>query len=138
MRGKKIEAFMFTPEELIFFHSENIAVTNARFIVGAQTFAMRGITSVEGVETPVSYSGAAALGLVGLVMFMNLFNGGIFIGVMGLLIIAAAIWLIKQKKPTYAVVLRTAGGEVTAYQSADRKHIAQIIQALNQAMISHG
>jgi len=113
-------------------------VTNARFIVGAQTFAMRGITSVQGIETPASYGWPALLSLLGLLMALGLFSGAIGLGVFGVLILAAGIWLFTRQKPTFAVVLRTAGGEVTAYQSKNRDHIAEIIRALNDAIISHG
>ena len=113
-------------------------MTNARFIVGAQTFAMRGITSVQGVETPATYVGPVILALLGLIMAASLFNGSIGLGIVGVLILAADICIFIRRKTTFAVVLRTAGGEVTAYQSTNREHIAQIIRALNEAIISHG
>ena len=125
-------------EESTFFRSGNIVVTNARFVVGSQTFAMRGITSVQGVETPVSYIIPVLVGLLGLVLAVNLFRNGSFGGIIGILILAAAIWMAVRQKPTFAVVLRTAGGEVTAYKSTNRDFIAQIIKALNEAIISHG
>jgi hypothetical protein len=125
-------------DETTFFQSGGIAVTNARFIVGAQTFAMRGITSVEGVEQSASYTWPVILALLGFVMAISLFSGEIGLGIFGLLLLAAGIWLITRQKPTFSVVLRTAGGEVTAYQSKSRDHIAEIIHALNQAIISHG
>ena len=125
-------------DESTFFQSGDIAVTNARFIVGAQTFAMRGITSVQGVETPATYVGPVILALLGLIMAASLFNGSIGLGIVGVLILAADICIFIRRKTTFAVVLRTAGGEVTAYQSTNREHIAQIIRALNEAIISHG
>jgi hypothetical protein len=125
-------------DESIFFQSGDITVTNARFIVGAQTFAMRGITSVQGIETPASYTWPIILVLVGLLMALSFFGGVIGVGIFGLLFLAAGIWLITRRKPTFAVVLRTAGGEVTAYQSKDRDYISQIIRALNDSIISHG
>ena len=125
-------------EESTYFKSGNIAVTNARFVVGSQTFAMRGITSVQGVETPVSYVIPVLISLLGLVLAVNLFRNGSSVGIVGILILAAGIWMAVRQKPTFAVVLRTAGGEVTAYKSRNRDHIAQIIRALNEAMISHG
>jgi hypothetical protein len=125
-------------EETTFFQSGDIAVTNARFIVGAQTFAMRGITSVQGIEQSPSYVAPVILALLGLILALNLFSGEIGLGILGLLILAASIWLFTRRKPTFAVVLRTAGGELTAYQSKKRDHIAEIIHALNQAIISHG
>ena len=125
-------------EEITFFQGENIIVTNARFVVGAQTFAMRGITSVEGVEIPASFVAPVIGILLGLIMALNLFNGGIGLGIIGVLIFAAAICLAIYRKSTFVVVLRTAGGEVTAYQSTDKNYIAQIIRALNEAIISQG
>ena len=125
--------------ESVFFQSGDITVTNARFIVGAQTFAMRGITSVQGVETSASYTSTVIVALLGVIIaFVGFGNSTIGLGILGILLIAAGIWLGIRQRPTFAVVLRTAGGEVTAYQSKNRDHISQIIQALNNAIISHG
>jgi hypothetical protein len=118
---------LYMVAETTFFQNGNITVTNARFIVGSQTFAMRGITSVEGIETPASYIGAIILIIIGAVLALNGFTSSVGLGIFGVLLIAGGIWLCFRKKPTYAVVLRTAGGEVTAYQSQDRDHISQII-----------
>lgn len=127
------------PTETTFFQSGHISVTNARFVVGAQTFAMRGITSVQGVETPPNYTGGVIMIILGVIVAAAGFYGSsIGAGVFGLLVSAGGVWVVRQQKPTFAVVLRTAGGEVTAYQSQDRNHISQIIQALNDSIISHG
>ena len=99
---------------------------------------MRGITSVQGVETQASYTGAALLILVGVALAIGGFASAIGLAVVGVLLAAGGIWLCFRQKPTYAVVLRTAGGEVTAYQSKDRDYISQVIQALNDSIISHG
>ena len=125
-------------QETSYFQSGDITVTNARFIVGAQTFAMRGITSVEGVETPASYIWPIILCFFGGCTALNVFTGSFGVGLFGVLILAAGIWLATRRKPTFAVVLRTAGGEVTAYKSTKREDIAQIIRALNEAIISQG
>lgn len=125
-------------DESVFFQSGDIMVTNARFIVGAQTFAMSGITSVHGVETPAGYAVSVTLILLGLLLTLTLVVGGFGAGILGLLMLAFGIWLAVRRKTTFAVVLRTAGGEVTAYQSADREHIAQVIRALNDSIVSRG
>jgi hypothetical protein len=39
-------------DERTFFQCEDIAVTNSRFVVGAQTFALSNITSVKATEQP--------------------------------------------------------------------------------------
>jgi hypothetical protein len=124
--------------ETTFFQSGNITVTNARFIVGAQTFAMRGITSVEGIETPASYTGVTLLIFFGVILAIGGFFSSIGLAIFGVLLAAGGGWSCFRRKPTYAVVLRTAGGEVTAYQSKDRDCIFQIIQALNDSIISRG
>jgi hypothetical protein len=127
--------------ETTFFDSDDIAVTNARFVVGAQTFAMRGITSVKGVEFPRSYTGPAVLILPGVVAAIaSATTGGLvaaLFGALAVLLLAGGIWWAFWRKPTYAVVLRTAGGEVTAYQSADRAHrIAAFIAAVTLVVLA--
>lgn len=125
-------------EETTFFQSGDIAVTNARFVVGAQTFAMRGITSVQGVKRSAGYAAPIIMAAFGLALVVGFFVGVAGLGVFGLLILAADIWLFTRRRPIFAVVLRTAGGELTAYESKNRDQIASIIDALNQAIISHG
>jgi len=125
--------------ETTFFQSGDVAVTNARFVVGAQTFAMQGITSVQDVRIPAHYGGPVALILLGAVVALISFGTAQFVlGGLGVLLIGLGIWFAVRKKPMFAVVLRTAGGEVTAYQSYDSSYISQIIEAMNQSIISRG
>lgn len=125
--------------ETTFFQSNEIVVTNARFIVGAQTFAMRGITSVEAVKIPANYNGVITLVLIGLILALSGFVSSLFgLTCFGVVLLALGVWLATRKKPHFAVVLRTAGGEVTAYQNYDWNTISQIIEALNQSIVSHG
>src|SRR5271154_3076624 len=125
--------------ETIFFQEGEILVTNARFVVGSQTFAMRTITSVKGEMTPANYVGAILLIIIGLIIALIAFlNLVIVVGIFGVLVLAAGIWIASKRKPIYAVVLTTAGGEITAHASKDWSYISQIIEALNQSIISHG
>jgi hypothetical protein len=140
-------------KESIFFQSGNITVTNARFIVGAKTFAMRSITSVQSVSRKEEPLGITGMGCLSVIIFMlglvisccGFGSSTVWLGVFGILIIAGGVWLAiralpSQPKPKtiFTVVLTTAGGEVTAYQSDDQNHISQIIRALNDSIISHG
>jgi hypothetical protein len=59
--------------ETIFFQEGEILVTNARFVVGSQTFAMRTITSVKGEMTPANFTGAVLLILIGLLIALVAF-----------------------------------------------------------------
>lgn len=128
-------------------------MTNARFIVGAKTFAMRSITSVQSVSRKEEPLGITGMGCLSVIIFMlglvisccGFGSSTVWLGVFGILIIAGGVWLAiralpSQPKPKtiFTVVLTTAGGEVTAYQSDDQNHISQIIRALNDSIISHG
>ena len=123
--------------ETTFFQSGDITVTNARLIVGAQTFAISGITSVQGVETPASHITSIAVMLLGIILAIGGLAVSIFI-FFGILIIALGVWLFFREKPKYEVVLTTAGGEVTAYQSGDKEFMSQVIHALNDSIVSRG
>jgi hypothetical protein len=142
-----------TVEESIFFQSGDILVTNARFVVGAKTFAMRSITSVQSVKRKEEPMGITGMGCLSLIVCMLGFvtacygfgSSSVWLGIIGILIVSGGVWLIiralpSQPKPkiNFTVVLTTAGGEVTAYQSDDQDHISKIVQALNNSIISHG
>ena len=143
-----------------FFQGGDIVVTNARFVVGAKTFAMRGITSVEVVESeevveiksadPTASVLAGVFTLAGLLIIGAGFYCWIsfefsflvvsIAGVIGLVMlgVAGSPNFINYKKRAFKIVLKTAGGEVTAYKSFDREHISQIDNALNDSIISSG
>jgi len=119
--------------EKVYFEEGSVTVTKARFIVPAQTYAMSGITSVKAaVDQPLK--GPAILCGIGLLM---LFFGEVSLIVIGLLLIAGAIfWYIKGKK--HIVVLSSASGEAEALSSTDASFIGRIIAALNDAIVDRG
>ena len=92
------------------FNGGNVIVTDLRFIVGSQTYAMRAITSVKGIEITPS-------------IFGRLFNQKSIFG------------RLFNQKSTFAVVLFTAGGEVRAIKSTDSNFIGDVLEALNKAIV---
>ncbi|MGH7975809.1 MAG: DUF6232 family protein, partial [Limisphaerales bacterium] len=142
--------------ESIFFQSGNVTVTNARFIVGAKTFAMRSVTSVEIVKTDQEMESSrivwASSEGIGAVVFLTMIALGLFVwlllgfsfwfaigfGIVGFVIYHIARLATIQTKTVFKIVLRTAGGDVIAYQSFDRNHISQIVEALNDSIIALG
>jgi hypothetical protein len=124
--------------EECFFESGNILVTNARFVVGAKTFAVRGITSVHGIQDNPSNIAPILLISLGFLLALNLFTEGLFVGIVGVLILGAGIWLFKSRKPMFNVVLKTADGETTAYRDYSKTLVASVINALNKAIIANG
>ena len=125
--------------EKTFLQTADIAVTNARFIVVSQTFAMRNITSVQTVKIAANYTFPVLAIFVGAVIAAVGFAVSDFQWcIFGVLALALGIWFFTKQKPMFAVVLTTASGEVTAYKRYDFNYISRITDALNQSIISHG
>lgn len=132
-----------TSTEKTLFQRDGIVVTSTRVIVGPQTFAVQGITSVAKTRLPFRMrAGSVPVGLI---------IGGVFIAllgvsssttagtVLGLLFLVIGILLVLPSlRPTFAVVLRTASGEVTACESTDKDLLSGVADAINQAIVLRG
>lgn len=121
-------------EEKIFFSQGNVSVSNSRFIVNGQTYAMSNVTSVKSGVTPPERGGAVLLVLVGLACLLG--SGWVFIG--GLVSIAIGIMVWIGGKATYSVILNTSSGENQALSSDDEEYINSVISSLNNAIVSRG
>ena len=119
-------------EEKTFFQYEDVTVTNARFMVAAQTFAMSNITSVKASKKEPNRIWPTIVVILGMLFFV----GG---GTAAAIVIGGAgiAWLVLQK-PMYHVVLTTAGGETSALSSKQREYIQKVVQALNEAIVARG
>jgi Family of unknown function (DUF6232) len=109
-----------------------VKVTNARFIVGAQTYAMNGVTSVKAGEQPKKLGGPIVVILLGLIF---LISGSYTLGV---IIAAAGAVFLYFAKATYTVVLSSSSGEVTALSGHDAGEVKGVVGALNEAIIHRG
>ena len=118
--------------ETVFLNENNVQVTNARFIVTGQTYAMNGVTSVKSVRENPSRTLPIILGILGLLLTLK---GIAFVGI---LLIGVAIAMFKLKKARHIVVLNTSGGEVKALNSEDVDYIVRIVNALNESIIHRG
>ena len=117
-------------EEKVFYRESEVCVTNTRFIVSGQTYAMSGITSIRFIKVSPNNTGAVVLLLVGLVL---LFIPDIRLyGVAGVVAGIAWAWF---NKPTYAVGVSSASGERHAIEEKDRNFIQDIVDALNKAIV---
>lgn len=121
-----------------FFNEDGVVVTNSRFMVGGQTYAMRNITSVKAVKHDPSFGRPLFVGGAGiLTAFSGFSNGAPTVGAIGLLLFVIALVIIFRSKPTYAVVLTTSGGEVRAVENPRKAFVMSIVSALNDSIISH-
>ena len=122
-------------EEKIFFESGDVKVTNARFVVGNQTHAMNGVTSVSSHSTAPSRMGLIIGLVVGILILIGASGGTKMVGVA---IAGLCGFLLFSQKSTHAVVLRSASGEVQALSGTDEARITGVVSALNEALIHRG
>ncbi|MGH8546569.1 MAG: DUF6232 family protein [Gammaproteobacteria bacterium] len=115
--------------EQTFFSENGVTVTQARFVVPGQTFAMSGVTSVAKVQTNPGKAQGKKICLYGLVL-------GIFI--IPLVLIPIGIIMMLTAKPLYSVVLSSASGETSAYSSNDHEFIDSVVAALTDAIVARG
>jgi Family of unknown function (DUF6232) len=124
--------------EKTFHESSGVLVTNSRFIVGSQTFAMSGVTSVSSfVESPSHKGPLVAIVLGAMITLGGLVQGSQGLGGMliGGVVLALGIWWFTQRKPTFHVLLRTSSTEVKALNSKDENYILAVVKALNDAIV---
>ena len=124
-------------DEQVFFHEGNIAVTDARFILGNETYAVRSIASVmAGEQKPARdwpiLIGLAAVGIAVWAFFQESLSGYIWAG---LFLWVAGVWAYLQSS-TYHLSLRTSAGTLQVLSSKDGAFIRRVSDALNRAIIA--
>jgi len=127
-----------TSEEKIFLNDSSARVTSARVIIGGQTFAMSGITSVEvrKIYPKTSYLPGLLATFFGLGTVATPENKAL-----GVVLLAFGAWWIwsEVKKPImFGLILRAAGGEIEAIQSEDATNMEVIAEAITDAMVFRG
>ena len=121
--------------EKAFFNQDGISVSNTRIVIGGQTFALNNITSVRTLVEQPSRKGPIILGIVGILSMMT--GEGALI-MLGLALIAGAVFWWMSTKTEYYVALTTAAGESKALSNKDEQYVDKIVQALNDAIIERG
>lgn len=133
--------------EASFFNQGAIAVTKTRFVVGDQTFAIAGVTSVSIAEIPPGFPLGAILcfSIGGLFLFAGFsstvgreFSLASVTFLLGAIPIAIGVTGVRSRRSVFRVVLTTAGGEVNAYSSFDRGFVENVLRALNAAIVARG
>ncbi|PTA48375.1 QacE [Shewanella morhuae] len=121
-------------EEKVFFNQGNVSVSNSRFIVSGQTYAISNVTSVKSGIISASKGAAVFLIFIGLCCFL----GGFIVKIIGVIFLALGVFSWKGAKDKYTVILNTSAGENKALMSEDKSYIESVITALNNAIISRG
>lgn len=127
--------YMPQSNEIEFFNNGHTVVTNARFIVDGQTYAMNGVTSVKQGIKPADRKVGIWLIIIGFIVFLLTSGVG---KLFGIILIGVGAWLIYEAKPIASVILQSSSGEVQALTSQDIGFISNVVSALNQAIIHRG
>jgi len=122
-------------EEKILFNEGNVQVSSTRFIVGNQTYAMNGVTSVKSHVSKPNKVGPILGIIAGLFIAFSAEGAG---KVIGLGIAAVAGFILYNQKATYAVVLNSSSGETQALADHDGDYISNVVSALNDALVHRG
>ena len=126
--GVAAQAVMAPKPEKTFLQDGGVTVTNSRFIVPEQTYAMAGVTSVRSATIEPKRGWPIIICLFGALTLAGSIAFGLFLLVIGIM------WLVCQKTK-YAVALNSASGEVRAITSENSEYISGIVNALNDAIV---
>ena len=121
-------------EETTFFNESGLTVTNSRFVVPGQTYAMSGVTSIRTEEYPPPRKWPSIITGIGVLLVL----GGKDTIIVALILIAIGVMWWRSQKTTYNIVLSSASGETDAFTSTDEKYVDNLVSALNDAIISRG
>ncbi len=128
---------IYSPQsnEVEFFNENQTVVTNARFIVENQTYAMNGVTSVKQGVKPANRTAGIIMAIIGLILLLSLTGGN---KIWGIILLGIGIWIAYSAKPTGLVLLQSSSGEVQALSSQNLNYISAVVSALNQSIIHRG
>lgn len=128
--------------EIYFYDDKKVAVTNHRFIIGNQTYAMHHITSVKRGETLANRGLPSFIALAGFGMMAydgyRLFKVGtdFKLLILGAVVLLIGISMLMNRQDEYSVIIKTSAGEDHPVKHTDKKYIDTIVQALNTSIVS--
>ncbi len=122
------------------FERGNVLVSNSRFVIGNSTYPVRNISYVKSeIQKPKRLIPALSVFLgVAMVLIsiltISVSTNGLAIGI-GLIMLGA--FFLVTRKTLHNILIHTNGGNVKAVSSPDGKLVAEILAALNSAIVSH-
>lgn len=121
-----------------FFEGDGVLVTNTRLVKGGETFAMSGVTSVRAHTVVPSKKGPIFFIVIGGITLLASLQSSLVAALIGVALIGLGIWWFRSIKNVYHVRLVTSSGERDAINSHSMEYIANIVSAVNQAIIHRG
>lgn len=133
-------------EERSFLNDGGIYVSNTRVIIRGATYATANITSVRKQIVPAQRGCAlvlaivAGLGVVGAlpVAFVGRTGEGWIPFLMCAILLAVGVLWFRALRPTYHLMIATAGGERPGLSSSDEGVIDRVTAAIADAIVHRG
>lgn len=136
-------------EETVIYQQDKIKITNLRAVFGDKTYSISNVSAVELETMPASTGTGAIMASVGVLMVIYAIVSFIpsqnalrapnpTLLIIGLLLAAVGIFLLRAAKPSYTVKISTSSGEVKALSSENKELISNIVEAINTAIIQKG
>jgi|WetSurMetagenome_2_1015567.scaffolds.fasta_scaffold81547_2 hypothetical protein len=124
-----------------FYEKDGILITSSRCVLRGKTYPIANISSVSGVKLKPQRKSQYYLLI--LYLFIALIIGGVsqnsLVMITAFLIaIGLGIWGIMLKRVKYAVRINTAGQDTDGLVHQDETKIDEVINAINEAIVSRG
>lgn len=126
-----------TNAEKTYYSNGNVTVTNTRFIVPSQTYAMSGVTSVKYLKNSPNRMAPIAVLIGGFLLVAMSIGASASIWHYLIFMSPGIIWLALQRT-SYSIQLSSASGESRALVSKEGDFIKKVVDALNQSIIERG
>lgn len=134
-------------QEKTYYQKDSVLVTSHRVIFGEETHVLRNISSVSSVQLPPDRNLGNLIIIISIFMLMCMFTiafstnssveGILPVSVLGLIGIIVGGVISSKAGVRYAVKLVSGAGETKAVVSKDKEEIAQIVDAINNAIVEN-
>lgn len=132
-------------DEIIFYERNNIKITNARFVINNQTYALSKVNSVKvnTVYVPSLNSflaasiAGASMTLFGLIAF-GCTNPFYYLFLVVIVFACAYLSTRIKNKFEYSLILTTSSGEQSVLKGYEKQSIVSVEKALNDAIVYRG
>ena len=131
------------PVEVPILQTPAVTVTNARIIIGATTYAVATVASVQWRFIPANHTRSSLIlvkgvgfALCGLAVSRRTPGSSTVLYVVGALCVLLAFLVWRRNRPKYAVRLACLSGERDVIVSEDQTWVRTVARAINQAIVS--
>jgi hypothetical protein len=120
---------------MVILNRAEVTVTKERLIVGNQTYALAGVTSVRHELRPPRRVGPTVVLIIGFSASVAALRlGSVITGYVGLILLAIGLFWERSLQPRHTVILDGPSGEMRALTDCDERLARRVVEALDQAI----